>query len=493
MLWNELIENVAIVKRGGSPDDPPVTDVVYDSRTVKPGAVFVAITGFANDGNRFINDAIAQGAVAVVSQQELQQQHFPWIQVTDCRTMVAQLGCKLWNISCDPLMMVAVTGTNGKTTTATLFHNFFNTILPAHKAWLYSTIVYKLGEKILDAGRTTPEAVDVYRAIAAASDKPQAIVMEVSSHSLALRRVEGFHYDLVVWTNLTQDHLDFHTTMDAYYEAKRKLFFEHLKSTGAAVINIDDPWGRKLLRQLPATVQRLSYGSTEDADVRIIGSSCMIDHIDVTLQYRDQQMLFHSCLTGDFNVYNVTAFITGCWAKGYATEAIAASLAVMQPVAGRMERVCTGAGFAIFVDYAHTPDALVNILTTVRKLTKRNLVCVFGCGGNRDKTKRPLMAQAVSQLCDEAIVTSDNPRMEKPFTIIQDIVAGMPLDFPHTVIEDRREAIKKALLIGQPGDCIVIAGKGHETYQEIGTKRHHFDDREVVEQLCRELEITCGK
>jgi UDP-N-acetylmuramyl-tripeptide synthetase len=294
-------------------------------------------------------------------------------------------------------------------------------------------------------------------------------------------------YDLAVWTNLTQDHLDFHESMEEYYEAKKLLFTQYLKQGGKGVINIDDDYGKRLYEETRSQMSLITYGRSEDAQVRIADYKCNWDGCSIDISYNGLLMSFKSGLRGFFNIYNIAALICGGFALNIHHDVISNALTQMSTVSGRMDKVDINAPFTVVVDYAHTPDALVNILKTSRDLTQGRLICVFGCGGDRDKTKRPLMAKAVADNCDETVITSDNPRSEKPRAIIDDIVRAVPLDFPHIVIEDRREAIKCALHRARGGDCVVVAGKGHESYQEICGVRHHFDDREVVTEIYKEM------
>jgi UDP-N-acetylmuramoyl-L-alanyl-D-glutamate--2,6-diaminopimelate ligase len=303
--------------------------------------------------------------------------------------------------------------------------------------------------------------------------------MEVSSHALALNRVAGLAFDCAVFTNLTHDHLDFHTSMEEYYRAKKRLFTDFSGGRRGAAVNIDDPWGRKLAGELDIK-NMVTYGTSDDARVRLIGSECTGVGTTIECRIGGAVERFSSKLAGRFNAYNMTALIAGAIALSIDMSDVGKCFKTIDTVPGRMERVDVGADFPVFVDYAHTPDALENVCATARDLTDNRLICVFGCGGDRDAAKRPLMAAAVASYCDEAIVTSDNPRSEKPEAIIRDILRGMPLDFPHTVIADRMEAIRKAMRIARKGDCVIIAGKGHEDYQEVRGVRHHFDDREAV-------------
>ncbi|MFC1476359.1 UDP-N-acetylmuramoyl-L-alanyl-D-glutamate--2,6-diaminopimelate ligase [Fibrobacterota bacterium] len=491
MKWLDFTESFEIKNRGGE-GNPAVSDIIYDSRLITPGSVFIAIPGFNVRGDEFINDAVKRGAVAVVSENRQPDCTVPWIQVPDARRMLGTFARKLWNIDFDTMVTVGITGTNGKTTTIGFYHNLYKHIYGKKASWMFSTVIYKLGDRTEDALRTTPEASDLLRFIGTAEEKPKALTMEVSSHALELHRVEGFLFDIAVWTNLSQDHLDFHGNMDSYYRAKKKLFQNNIKGSGIAVINIDDKWGKKLVDDLSG-IKQVTYGFSEDADLRIIDSKTEWSGTEIDVTFRERQMHFRSHLAGFFNVYNMAALVTGAASTGVSEVDIQKCFDNTKSIPGRMERVAIPAEFSVIVDYAHTPDALESVLSTAGKLTAERVICVFGCGGGRDKGKRPLMGDVVAHNCDEAVVTTDNPRSEKPKKIIDDILDGMPLDFPHYVIPDRREAIKKALQIARKGDSVIVAGKGHEPYQEINGVRHHFDDREVVVEVYNEMEPVSEK
>ena len=480
MVVHELIKKANIsVKAQGGTGNPEISDICYDSRTVSPGALYVAIPGTRVHGDTFIKDAIARGAVAVISEQPQYQVQIPWFQCSNVRTVPGELGRALWNVNMN-MVLVGITGTNGKTTTAHLFEQLMRQ--RSHESvWMFGTIDYHLGNEYRLADHTTPEALDIFRYIGAASCRPECVIMEVSSHSLALDRIGGLSYDVAVFTNLTQDHLDFHNDMESYYQAKKRLFTVYLKQGGHAVINTDDPWGKRLAGEL--SQHCITFGQSADALVRINSWQCTWDGSSVEIETAGKTSHYHSSLRGYFNVYNMAALIAGGIALGFSPDVIQHAFDSITTVPGRMERVIAEASFAVIIDYAHTPDALVNILQTSRCLTNGKLICVFGCGGDRDKKKRPIMGRVVAEHSDEAIVTSDNPRTERPQAIINDILDGIPLDFPHLVIPDRREAIGIALSRAGAGDCIVIAGKGHENYQEIAGVRHHFDDKEVVLEL----------
>jgi UDP-N-acetylmuramoyl-L-alanyl-D-glutamate--2,6-diaminopimelate ligase len=486
MTWNELKAQLPMKCAGGT-GDPRITDVTCDSRTVAPGSLFVSIPGFRVNGDEFIRGAIDKGASAVLSEKAQPQCPVPWAQIDNTRKSLGAISRLVFGIDLSAVTMVGITGTNGKTTTAHLFKSLLSQLYGERDTWMFGTIKYHAAGTTRAALNTTPEAASIFRQMWTAGHKPKAVVMEVSSHSLALDRVSGLLYDCAIFTNLTQDHLDFHETMENYYQAKKLLFVNYLKAKGSAVINIDDPYGAKLSQELaPARV--VTFGKNTTADVCITGWDCSWDSTAVSLNVAGTPLTVSSKLAGFFNVYNITALVAGAHALGISMDAVKQGLDAVDTVAGRMDRVpLEDAPFSVFVDYAHTPDALVNVLSTVKNLTRGRLICVFGCGGDRDKTKRPLMAQAVAQNADEAVVTSDNPRSEDPHAILRDVLAGMPLDFPHTVLADRKEAIRKALRIARPGDCVVIAGKGHEDYQEVKGVRHHFDDKEEVVAAYREM------
>jgi UDP-N-acetylmuramyl-tripeptide synthetase len=485
MHWNELIAQLPIQAQGGGKHNPDIVDVTCDSRTVTPGSLYVSIPGLKKHGDAFIANAVAKGAGAVLSENVQQSCGVPWVKVDNTRRLLGIVSKAIWAVDASQIVFVGITGTNGKTTTAYLFQNLLGQVFGKTAVWMFGTVLYATGDGKVPAQRTTPESADIFRSIGKAQHKPKAIVMEVSSHALALDRIAGLSFDIALWTNLTQDHLDFHPSMDDYYQAKKRLFTEYLGNRGRAVINIDDPWGKRLSHEI-GNVSQVTYGKSDDAQVRIMDAKSTGQATEVTLCIGGDTVHLTSKFAGYFNVYNMTALVAGARALSIDMNTIKRSFETMGTVPGRMERVELEADFSVFVDYAHTPDALDNMLAGARTLTRGRLLCVFGCGGDRDKTKRPLMARAVVQHCDEAIITSDNPRGERAEAIIDDILKGIPLDFPHVVIIDRKEAIRKALAASRAGDCLIVAGKGHEDYQEIGGVRHHFDDRETIIKLFTE-------
>jgi UDP-N-acetylmuramoyl-L-alanyl-D-glutamate--2,6-diaminopimelate ligase len=485
MLWQELTANFEVVESGGK-GNPMVGDIVYDSREVSEESVFVAIPGVKHNGETFIDRAVESGACAVISQSSQPRLSVPWVKVRDARVALGTAAKALWDTGRD-ITTVGITGTNGKTTTAVLVRSLLSgTLAQPDSVWLYGTVGYCYDGATHQAPTTTPAAADMLRQIARARTHPSALVMEVSSHALQLDRVAGLDYDVAVWTNLTQDHLDFHRTVEEYYQAKQRLFTRYLKDGGYAVINTDDPWGRKLSASLTGKEQ-ISYGEGEDARVRVLDWRGDLEGSVATVAIDGSRQQFRTPLFGAFNRYNLAALCAVARALSLDPGQIQSALDSVERIPGRMERVRPPHEFAAIVDYAHTPDALDKALATAREITPGRLICVFGCGGDRDRTKRPLMARAVARYSDQAIVTSDNPRSENPERIIDEILTGMPLDFACEVCVDRREAIGKALALAGEGGCVVIAGKGHEDYQEIQGMRHHFDDREVVREEYQRL------
>ena len=481
MTFRELLKIAAInTTADGGSGDPHISDISYDSRNVKPGSLYAAVPGTKVHGDTFIESAIKNGAAAIISENSHNELSTPWAAVSDVRAALGKLGMALWGIDPNKLTAVGVTGTNGKTTTVSLFKNLFDRVYGKEHSWLFGTIENVLGNERAGASHTTPEAVDIFRLINNAKVKPKSLAMEVSSHALALKRVAGMKFDLSVWTNLTQDHLDFHKSMEEYYAAKKQLFVDcdYIKPGWRGIINVDDGYGEKLYSELKsANMTVCGYGRSGGADVKITGWKCDWSGTSVDIEHKGEKFAFKSPLRGFFNVYNMTAMIAGAFMLCIDVKAIKETLESMPIVSGRMDIVDIDAPFTVVVDYAHTPDALVNVLKTCGELTSGKVICVFGCGGDRDKTKRPLMAKAVAENCDRAVVTSDNPRSEEPEAIIDDILKGMPSGFPYKVTADRREAIKIALSEAQEGDCVAIAGKGHENYQEIKGVKSDFDDR----------------
>ncbi len=468
-----------------------VSEVTHDSRRATSGSLFVAIRGLATDGNQFVDQARKKGAVAVVS-EEPARPGGPWVQVKDAREALALLSAAVLGDPAEKLDLVGVTGTNGKTTTTHLIDAVLRGA--GEKVGLVGTVHYRIGDLLTTAVRTTPESSDLqalFRDMALASCR--RAVLEVSSHSLELKRVFGCRFAVAVFTNLTRDHLDFHGDMDRYFEAKRKLFDTLLREDGRAIVNADDDRAAELVAASRAPVW--TYGHARPADIHATDIRLSLEGSRFLASTPVGTALIHSPLLGRFNVSNLLGALGATLALGIPLEVAARGLASLAGVPGRLERVNAGQDFAVIVDYAHTDDALKNLLETVRELSPQRVITVFGCGGDRDRTKRPLMGAVASRLSDQVIVTSDNPRSEPPEAIIEEVRRGMLAGRGAEVlaIVDRREAIARALEMARPGAAVVIAGKGHETSQTLRDRTVPFDDRQVVRDILRPLSVRGGR
>ena len=460
------------------------TGVTHDSRRVAPGAVFVALRGLKMDGADFAPQAIAAGAAAIVSERGTDQaMPVPWLTVADARLALAHLAAEFNGHPSRQMQVVGITGTNGKTTTGYLV----SAILEAAgiKCGFMGTVQYRLGTRDFEATRTTPEAPDVQSYMREMLDSGcGACVMEVSSHALALRRVDGIRFAAAIFTNLTRDHLDFHADMEDYFAAKRRLF-EMLPDDAPAVINVDDPRGASLVE----TVRRpITYGLTRAAQVSPGSLSYSLDGLDFEIRSPRGAIQVRSKLVGRPNVYNILAAVAATSALDVPTAAIEQGLERLPGVPGRFEIASSAADdVTVVVDYAHTDDALRNLLETARPVATRRLITVFGAGGDRDRTKRPLMGMVAARLSDVVVITSDNPRSEDPNRIIEEVKRGADAEIRQSgaqvlVRADRRDAIMHAVGMANPGDVVLVAGKGHEKYQEIGGRTFTFDDVEVARE-----------
>jgi UDP-N-acetylmuramoyl-L-alanyl-D-glutamate--2,6-diaminopimelate ligase len=469
---------------------PPahVRGIADDSRRVQPGDCFVAVPGFKADARRFVAQAVERGASLVVTEGEVPPTAaVPTVLVPSARSALGRLAGAYYDHPSRALTLVGITGTNGKTTTSYLVE----AVLQARglRTGVIGTIQYVLGDERRPAGQTTPEALALQSMLARVRDHGvRGVAMEVSSHALALARVDELTFDVAMFTNLTQDHLDFHGTFEAYRAAKRHLF-ELLaaspKPHPTAVVNADDPSGPAMTRDLPLTV--LTFGLGERADVCALRHESSLDGIRLTARTPRGRLELTSPLIGEHNVMNVLGAVAAGIALGVDDDALARALAAVGTVPGRFEQVRAGQPFLVVVDYAHTPDALERVLVTARKLTAGRLAVVFGCGGDRDRGKRPIMGEIAARLADRVWITSDNPRSEAPAAIIDEIIAGLRLvaggEARWAAEADRRTAIAAALGWAGAGDTVVIAGKGHETYQIIGADVLSFDDRDVARTI----------
>jgi UDP-N-acetylmuramoyl-L-alanyl-D-glutamate--2,6-diaminopimelate ligase len=497
----KLGELAGILKNASAPSpnrDVEVSDIAHDSRKVKPGSLFVAVRGFHSDGHRFISQAVQRGAGAVVAEREDEAAAaagIPQIIVKDTRESLALLSAAFFGRPSERLSLIGVTGTNGKTTTTYLVKSIIEAA--GQTAGLIGTIDYRIGNKIYPAPNTTPESLELQRLLDEMAGRGAAYcVMEVSSHALELGRTLGCTFRTAAFTNLTQDHLDFHETMDAYFHAKLRLFAE-LAGGQRAVVNLDDPRAAEIIRHTKAEV--ITTGMTGRSAVHPAGA---IRHDLRGLAFEAATPLgtiqIKSPLVGRHNIHNILTAVGIAVTLGFSKDEIAHGIGGMKAVPGRLEKIDEGQSFGVVVDYAHTEDALVRLLEAARELTANRIITVFGCGGDRDRTKRPKMGAAALQGSDVVIVTSDNPRTESPLHIIKEIEAGMKQattkgfsdarvsrqtePVPYHVVPDRQQAIASAIAMARPGDVVVLAGKGHEDYQIIGDTKFHFDDRETARE-----------
>ncbi|MCI9330952.1 MAG: UDP-N-acetylmuramoyl-L-alanyl-D-glutamate--2,6-diaminopimelate ligase [Oscillibacter sp.] len=477
MKLKELLEGLEILSTNVNLE-MEIPNVAYDSRQVGPGDLFVALSGYTVDGHKFIPQAMAAGAAVALCQVPPET---PYVQVADSRRALAVVGTNFFGHPARAMTMTGVTGTNGKTTATYLL----KAVLEARgeKVGLIGTNQNMIGQEVLPTERTTPESFELQRLFARMRDAGCThVVMEVSSHALFLDRVYGVFYDVGVFTNLTQDHLDFHKTMEAYCDAKARLF----QNCRTGVVNGADPWTPRLLRE--ASCRVISYSGAGEADLRGEDIVLAADHVSFTAVHGADRVLVRVNIPGRFMVDNALDVLGAALALGIPLEESAAVLARVPHVKGRVEVVSTpGKDYTVLIDYAHSPDSLENVLTTVKGFAKGRTVALFGCGGDRDRTKRPRMGRAAAENADYVVVTTDNPRTERPLDIIQDILPGLEgAGTPYKVIEDRVEAIHWAMDHAEPGDVIVLCGKGHETYQEVGHEKRHMDEREIVADYLRE-------
>lgn len=466
--------------------DVEVNRVQYDSRKIQKGDCFVAIKGGASDGHLFIQDAVSKGAkVLVMERDDAIPDSFAMhngvikVVVTDSRKALAEISSNYYGHPSRTLEMVGVTGTNGKTTTTHLIKSILEAA--GKKTGLIGTIEYKIGEKTVSATHTTPESLELNEVLALMAERGcSSVSMEVSSHALHQSRVHGLKYDVAVFTNLSQDHLDYHGTMEEYFKAKQRLF--EMKPAWV-VSNTDDEWGNRIAKS--AWGNRVMYGTAPPADVIPLSTDLSIEGTNLQLRHGNETTSISSSLVGRFNVSNIMAAFSTGLALGISKSDIRRGIEDLKSVKGRFERVASPKGWAAIIDYAHTPDALEKCLRAIHDVMPKNnrgrVITVFGAGGDRDRSKRPLMGKIAGRLSDVTIVTSDNPRTEDPEKIIDEILAGIE-NRVHVKREvDRKKAIQQATVMAGPRDVVLVAGKGHEEYQVIGTEKVHFSDREVVE------------
>ncbi len=461
--------------------DRNITDVVSDSRKVSTGALFVAVRGTNVDGHSFIPLLQYSGVGAIVCEEfpEFIENSITYIKVEDSAVALGHLASQWWNNPSRELKLVGVTGTNGKTTTATLIYEMAR--LMGYKAGLLSTVCNYIETEAIPTTQTTPDPLTINALLRRMADAGcRFVAMEVSSHACHQHRIAGLHFAGGVFSNLTRDHLDYHKTVDAYLNAK-KSFFDELPESAFALTNIDDKVGEIMLQNTKAKKVRYSLRTQADFMGRVVESR--LDGTSMTFNGREVEVLF----TGKFNAYNLTAVYATSLLLGWEKEDVLVNMSRLVPVAGRFQAFHSPKGYTAIVDYAHTPDAVVNVLQAIKEVigNRGSIITVVGAGGNRDKGKRPIMAKEAALRSDRLILTSDNPRNENPEDILNDMREGLDVESNKKTLSivDRREAIRTAVALAQPGDVILIAGKGHEDYQEINGVKHHFDDREVVRKI----------
>ena len=475
MKLKELLQGINVLSCTADMETE-ISSVAYDSRKVQPGGAFMAISGFTSDGNRFIPMAMEKGAAVVVTAKK-PKMDVPYVLVDNDRLALALLGTNFYGKPAESMTMIGITGTNGKTSVTLLLKQVLESALGA-KVGLIGTMGALVGDEHINSDRTTPESLELQGLFAKMRDAGCThVVMEVSSHALTLDRVGGIHYDVAAFTNLTEDHLDFHKTMDAYCDAKAMLF----QRCSKAVINVDDSYAHRMLEKAKCPVVTTSVRGKGNLNaqnlelhadgIRFAAAPVIGKPVEVALP-----------IPGKFTVYNALTVLGIARSLGVSLEDSAAALAKAKGVKGRIEVVPTpGKPWSILIDYAHTPDGLENVLSSVKDFCKGRVISVFGCGGDRDPIKRPIMGEIGVKLADFAIITSDNPRTEDPLAIIDDILKGVdPSMGPYVVVPERRTAIRYAMDIAKKDDIIVLAGKGHETYQEINGVKYHLDEREEV-------------
>lgn len=479
MNLHDLVEGVDVKKIVGSNID--VKDICCNTNEVKEGSLFFCIEGYKTDGHKYAEKAVDNGAKAIVIDKDVEVNgDVTKIYVDDTRIAMAKMSSNFFSNPSKNLSIIGITGTSGKTTSTYMLKSILEKY--NKKTALLGSINNIIGNKSVKSKNTTPESLDLQRMFKEMADEGvKNCVMEVSSHSIALNRVYGIHFDSGVFTNLSQDHLDFHKTMENYFQTKLKLF----DNCSHAVINIDDEYGKRAVKLIKNDI--ITFGLSNDADVRADNIELTQNGSTFDLNYKDEKVKINILLPGKYNIYNALSCGAAAISIGVPLNIIKEGLEALDKVPGRSEKINTNRGFNIIIDYAHTPGEIENILKTTREYAKKRLVIVFGCGGDRDKTKRPIMGEIAGSLSDFCVVTSDNPRSEEPEKIIEDILPGVKKSgCDYVKITNRKEAIKYAILNAKKDDVIVIAGKGHENYQILKDKTIHFDEREIVQEILKE-------
>ena len=476
----ELLNRISVLESHGK-NDREVSALVFDSRKVSEDSLYIAVKGTVADGHSFIASSIEKGAKTIVCEDlpENLDENITYIKVKDSSKTLGQLASNFYGNPSEKLKLIGVTGTNGKTSVSTLLFDVFKNL--GYNSALLSTVEIRIGDEIIPATHTTPDVITINQILAKAVEAScEFAFMEVSSHGISQNRTEGLHFKIAGFTNLTHDHLDYHKTFDEYLKTKKR-FFDELNENAIAITNVDDKNGNVMLQNTKA--KKKSYALKTMADYH--GRTLEVDFNGMLLNFNGKE--FWTTLTGKFNVYNLLLVFGIASELGFQQDEILQAISTLKRVSGRFETFRSDGGIFFIVDYAHTPDALENVLDSINDIRTKNerLITVFGCGGDRDHSKRPEMGNIATKKSTLAIITSDNPRTEDPAVIIKEIEAGVePQNFSkYTSIPDRREAIKMAIKFAEPKDIILVAGKGHENYQEINGVKHHFDDKEVINEL----------
>ncbi|KFF14382.1 UDP-N-acetylmuramoylalanyl-D-glutamate--2,6-diaminopimelate ligase [Chryseobacterium soli] len=480
MKLQELLNRIPTLEIHGE-TDREVSELVFDSRKAVENTLYIAVRGTIADGHSFITSSIEKGARTIVCEElpENLDENVTYVKVKDSSKTLGHLASNFYGNPSRNLKLIGVTGTNGKTSVSTLLFDVFKNL--GYDSALLSTVEIRIADQVIPATHTTPDIITINRILAEAVEKGcEFAFMEVSSHGISQNRIEGLHFKVAGFTNLTHDHLDYHKTFDEYLKTKKR-FFDELEDSAVAITNVDDKNGNVMLQNTKA--KKKSYAMKTMADYH--GKSLEVDFNGMLLNFNGKE--FWTTLTGKFNVYNLLLVFGIATELGFQQDEILQAISKLQRVSGRFETFKSDGGIFFIVDYAHTPDALENILDSINDIRTKNerLITVFGCGGDRDHSKRPKMGNIAAKKSTLAIITSDNPRTEDPAQIIKEIEAGVePQNFSkYTSIPDRREAIKMAIKFAEPRDIVLVAGKGHETYQEINGIKHHFDDKEVINEL----------
>lgn len=484
MKLRDILENVEGKLINGK-TDIDINAMTIDSRKAKDGVLFIAMVGMTVDGHRFIPAAYENGCKAVITEHSIEDipEDMTVYQVENARDALAVIACNFYDNPGKDLNIIGVTGTNGKTSTTYFIESVLNHI--EHKTAVIGTVEIRIGGKKREidfATSTTPDTIELNKMLRIMADeKCDDVVMEVSSHSLELKKVKGLKFKVGVFTNLTQDHLDFHKTMENYCAAKAKLF----NMCESGVVNADDEWAERIVENASCSI--MTYSIEKPSDLQAKEIEYLMDRVHFTVNINGENVRFELMVPGRFSVYNALAAIGAMLSLGVPVKDIQGGINNIKGVPGRIQNIPNNKGFNVIVDYAHTPDGLENIINAVREFTKGRIITVFGCGGDRDRTKRPIMGEIVARLGDIPIITSDNPRSEEPYSILKEVEAGVkPVTKNYEMIVDRKEAIRKAIEIAEPGDSIIIAGKGHENYQILRDKTIHFDDAEAAEEILGE-------